>query len=188
MMYKSVKHFDVLIIAGGASGLFCAAMLKKNNPTVSVAIIEKQKTVGKKLLATGNGRCNLTNLNASKNAYHGTFKKHIDDLLAEFSPQKLINIFKELGLLTTIDSEGRVYPLSKHSSSVLDILSLACKTYNVQIFTDAQLFSLKYLNSFPHVNPVSMISSTIKISLFSIGKFITLVILTLPIVIVVFPI
>ncbi|MBE6737146.1 MAG: aminoacetone oxidase family FAD-binding enzyme [Ruminococcaceae bacterium] len=137
MMYKSVKHFDVLIIGGGASGLFCATMLKKNNPTVSVAIIEKQKTVGKKLLATGNGRCNLTNLNASMNAYHGTFKKHIDDLLAEFSPQKLINIFKELGLLTTIDSEGRVYPLSKHSSSVLDILSLACKTYNVQIFTEA---------------------------------------------------
>ncbi len=141
---KNKRNFDIIIIGGGASGLFCAAMLKKYKPNYSVAILEKQKTVGKKLLATGNGRCNLTNINISKNNYHGTFKPYVEDLLTDCSSQKIIDEFKELGLVTTIDSEGRVYPLSKHSATVLDVLLLGCISDKINIFTDTFVNDIKH--------------------------------------------
>ena len=58
-----MKKFDVIIIGGGASGLMCAISAKTNHPNISVAVLEKNPRVGKKLLSTGNGRCNLTNKN-----------------------------------------------------------------------------------------------------------------------------
>lgn len=158
------SRFDIIIVGGGASGLFCAIMLKKNNPDISVAILEKQKSVGKKLLATGNGRCNLTNMNITKDAYHGTFKEHIENLVTEVSPDKLLEELKALGLLTTTDSEGRVYPLSKHSSTVLDILLLGCKSSGVQIFTET------FANKIDHRNNEFIISN--EDSTFTCGKLI----------------
>ena len=130
------KTYDVIIIGAGASGLFCAVKIKQINPSLSVAIIEKQKTAGKKLLATGNGRCNLTNLNALKEMYHGSFSAFIDNTLALLSPEKLLKEFGNMGLLTTSDSEGRVYPLSKHSASVLNVLLLNCNNNGVDIITE----------------------------------------------------
>lgn len=137
------NHFDVAIIGGGASGLFCACILMRNNPLLNVAIIEKQSNVGKKLLATGNGRCNLTNVNADESMYHGSFNQNINDLLKLCSPDMIISLFNELGLLTTVDSEGRVYPLSRQSNSVLDILEMYCKKHNVQFFTDSKVTDIK---------------------------------------------
>ena len=55
---------DIIIIGGGASGMMCAVKAKENNPDKSVLILEKQNKIGRKLLSTGNGRCNLTNLDA----------------------------------------------------------------------------------------------------------------------------
>ena len=66
-------HFDIIIIGGGAAGLTAAISVKRKNRNSKVAILELQNRVGKKLLATGNGRCNLTNMNTSKSNYHGSF-------------------------------------------------------------------------------------------------------------------
>lgn len=130
------KDFDVVIIGGGASGLFCAAIIKQKSPTLSVAVLEKQGSVGKKLLATGNGRCNLTNIYATDDMYHGTFKEGAEKALWICPPNTVIGLFNNMGLFTIVDSEGRVYPASKSSASVLDVLIQFCKIKGVEIFTD----------------------------------------------------
>lgn len=154
-----IKHFDIAIVGGGASGLFCACMLKTKNPSLNVAIIEKQKSIGKKLLATGNGRCNLTNTNADESMYHGSFSDGVQHLLKICPPEMTINLFKELGLVTTIDSEGRVYPLSRQSNSVLDILTICCEKYNVEIFCESKVTDIQ-----KNSNTYCIITETQKIS------------------------
>ncbi len=103
-----------VIIGGGASGLACAVKIKQNNRAVSVTILEHLDKVGKKLYATGNGRCNLSNRHADNNAD-----------VEEF--------FKSIGLVMRADKEGRVYPYSNQASSVLETLVKACKKYGVEI-------------------------------------------------------
>lgn len=103
-----------VIIGGGASGLACAVKIKQNNRAVNVTILEHLDQAGKKLYATGNGRCNLTNRQADNN-----------DSVEEF--------FKSIGLVMRADSEGRVYPYSNQASSVPEVLLSACKKYGVEI-------------------------------------------------------
>lgn len=112
---------DVIIIGAGASGLMCAAALqRKAKKKPNMLILDANKKAGRKLLATGNGRCNLTNENMSFEHFHGDTDK-LSDLMKAYS-HKVNEFFEDLGLLTTADSEGRVYPYSKQATSVLNIL------------------------------------------------------------------
>ena len=137
------KNFDVLIIGGGASGLMCAVSAKKNNPQLSVAIIEKNDRVGKKLLATGNGRCNLTNKYISPDRYVGSFKSYAEKIFSKYNTGFLVKSFENLGLLSYTDSEGRYYPISKQASSVLDTLRFACNRLGVEIFCGENIRTVK---------------------------------------------
>lgn len=128
------QHYDAIIIGGGASGLMCAIAAKRKNPRMSVAIIEKNDRVGKKLLSTGNGRCNLTNANVAPDKYVGSgAKKLVGAVLQKYNVQSLLDYFGTLGLLTSKDSEGRYYPLSRQASTVLDVLRFSCKTLGVEM-------------------------------------------------------
>lgn len=122
----------VAIIGGGAAGLACAAVCAQRDKNRKIIIIEKEQRVGKKLLATGNGRCNLTNLNALPNNYHGSFQKGVEHLLKEIPPTEVLNFFESIGLFWKQEEEGRVYPYSNQASSVLDVLRLALERLNVQ--------------------------------------------------------
>ena len=124
-------NFDALIVGGGASGLMCAITAKRQNPKLNIAIIEKNDRVGKKLLSTGNGRCNLTNTRISAEKYVGSL--NAKSLFEKYDATFLLREFKSLGLLTFADSEGRVYPVSRQASSVLDVLRFACNRYGVEI-------------------------------------------------------
>lgn len=126
---------NVAVIGGGAAGLACAvacAQKDEKNKKRKIIILEKEQRVGKKLLATGNGRCNLTNLNASPENYHGSFQKGIEHLLKEIPPREVLRFFEEIGLFWTYDEEGRVYPYSNQASSVLDVLRLALERLGVE--------------------------------------------------------
>ena len=128
------QHYDAIIIGGGASGLMCAIAAKRKNPRMSVAIIEKNDRVGKKLLSTGNGRCNLTNANVAPDKYVGSgAKKLVGAVLQKYNVQSLLDYFGTLGLLTSKDSEGRYYPLSRQASTVLDVLRFNCETLGVEM-------------------------------------------------------
>lgn len=106
---------DIVIIGGGASGLMCALSLVKRGKNVT--ILEGSKKVGKKILVSGNGRCNLTNANISSNNYNQEIP-----YFNKCDNNKTLDIFHQLGLVTMSDKEGRYYPISNHSSSVLDVI------------------------------------------------------------------
>ena len=121
------------VIGGGAAGMMCALRAAQMHPGERIVIIEKADRVGKKLLVTGNGRCNLSHLNASPDAYHGADSEALIRILfSHYSPDAVIDCFHALGLLTYADSEGRVYPRTNLASSVLDVLRLHLNRKGVQ--------------------------------------------------------
>ena len=124
----------VLIIGGGASGM-AAAIAAAENRNRQVTLLERQARVGRKLLATGNGRCNLTNTEAEPGRYHGENARFCAEILRDYPPERVLAFFADLGLRTVREYGGRVYPRSDHAASVLDVLRLALEKPNVTLLT-----------------------------------------------------
>lgn len=120
----------VAIIGGGAAGLVCACTLGEKG--IDVTVFEKNDRVGKKLLSTGNGRCNMTNLGALPEDYFDC-AGFVAPAFQKYPPQSNIDFFERHGLYTRTDSEGRVYPLSNQASSVLDCLRFECERLGVRL-------------------------------------------------------
>lgn len=111
----------IAIIGGGACGLFCASLLSSyNNLFECIDIIDKENRTGKKLLQTGNGKGNISNINVSKEGYNNP--DFVDEIINAFPFEKLKDFFIKQGVLLTIDEEGRVYPRSQTSNTILDVL------------------------------------------------------------------
>ena len=123
---------DIAIIGGGASGL-AAALAARKSLDNAVTVFERQARVGRKLLVTGNGRCNLTNRNAAPDDYHGQDPAFPGPALFRFGPEDTIAWFASLGLVTRTEPSGRVYPLSDTASSVVDALRLALEARGGQV-------------------------------------------------------
>ena len=121
----------VIVIGGGASGMV-AALTAAENKQLRVLLLERQARIGRKLLATGNGRCNLTNTGAAPENYHGENPAFAVPALEAFPPEKALAFFHELGLLTQEEYGGRVYPLSNSANSVLDVLRFALDKAGVE--------------------------------------------------------
>lgn len=143
-----MENFDALIIGGGAAGLLCAIAAKRKNPRLRVAVLEKNDRVGKKLLATGNGRCNLTHTAADSAHYVGSFKRQSRAVLECVGTGELLGYFRQLGLLTVCDSEGRYYPLCRQASAVLDVLRFHCEAAGAEVFCLQTIRSVKHRERF----------------------------------------
>lgn len=98
-----------------------------------VVLLERQNRVGRKLAATGNGRCNLTNINATIENYHGENAEFAAPALARFTPEDTLDFFHALGLVTVTEYGGRVYPLSNSANSVVDVLRFALEAAGVDV-------------------------------------------------------
>ncbi len=122
------------IIGAGASGMM-AALSAAENPNAQVVLFERQARVGRKLQATGNGRCNLTNMYAGKTGYHGQQPGFSKAALEKMSPEATRRWFMNLGLLTTVEPSGKVYPYSNQANSVVDVLRLALQKPNITLYT-----------------------------------------------------
>ena len=131
--------YDIIIIGGGASGLLAAAVLAGKGRRV--ALLEAQARVGRKLLSTGNGRCNLTNRNARPSDYHGS-RQAAQYALKCWPPKRIEALFEALGVPCAADGEGRVYPMSRQAASVLDALRLACDERGVDTLTEFEVVKL----------------------------------------------
>jgi len=125
------------IIGGGASGMTAAlAAAQAGN---EVLLFERQARVGRKLLATGNGRCNLTNTNLDFSNYHGEDPDFAKFALDSFHVSRTLRWFDSLGLYTVTEPSGRVYPYSDQANSVVDVLRFALQRENVEILTDSEV-------------------------------------------------
>ncbi len=119
------------IIGGGASGM--AAALAAADQGCQVVVFERQARVGRKLQATGNGRCNLTNLHAGPRGYHGEQPAFVLPALTRFPVVDTLSWFRSLGLYTVAEESGRVYPYSDQANSVVDVLRFALEKPNVTL-------------------------------------------------------
>ena len=146
-MGKSVTGaYEIAVIGGGASGLFAAAAAAgeagKTGVAVNVTVYEGNPRVGKKLLVTGNGRCNLTNERMEASYYRGGTQLW-EAVYDRFDRAATLAFFENAGLLTRADFAGRVYPMSNQASSVLDALRNVCAERGVKEVTSCKITSLQ---------------------------------------------
>ena len=138
---------EVIIIGGGAAGM-AAALRAAETGNYRVTLLERQGRVGRKLLSTGNGRCNLTNTGAYPGDYFGfgasdSAAAFAAPVLERYPPEKILALFHSYGLKTEEEYGGRVYPYSGQAASVLDVLRLAMARLGVNILTGAAAESIR---------------------------------------------
>lgn len=135
----------IIVIGGGAAGMMAALSAKENGG--DVLILERNNRVGKKILATGNGRCNYTNINLTIDNYHGD-RDFVNSAISQFNVEKTIDYFERLGITPAIEDNGKVFPLSFQSSAVLDVLRYKMEEEAIEIITDAHVSDIKKNKNF----------------------------------------
>lgn len=127
---------QVVIIGGGASGLTAAITAARNGKDVT--IIEKNNKCGKKLLITGNGKCNFWNQDQNINHYHSSTPDILKNFITKERQNTVLNFFDSLGLVPKIKN-GYYYPFSNQASSIQNILLQECQKLNIQIINDVNV-------------------------------------------------
>ncbi len=141
------NHIDLAIIGGGASGMAAAwhasSCSKERGTALSIAVFERNDRAGKKLLSTGNGRCNLTNLDCSLRRFHGGSPEFCRYALERFPPTRVLTLFESIGVRCIVEEGGKVFPSSLHASSVLDALRLALEENGIRLITGVKVSALE---------------------------------------------
>ena len=127
----------VAIIGAGASGLVAAITAARAG--AKIKIYEKNNKIGKKILATGNGRCNVTNQSIKTSNYHGLNPKFVNIAIDKFNSQVCKKFFGEIGIELAEGQNGRFYPASLQSSSVVRQLTYECISENVEISLNSEV-------------------------------------------------
>ncbi|EPY2272641.1 NAD(P)/FAD-dependent oxidoreductase [Clostridium sporogenes] len=137
-------YHEIIILGGGASGI--AASIISKDMGSDVAILESNDRIGKKILTTGNGRCNITNENISTCKYYSNNNNFYKFILSQFTLADTKNFFNSLGLPLITLNEGKIYPMSLQASSVLDILRLAIEDRQIPIYFNNKAKNIKKYN------------------------------------------
>lgn len=127
----------VAVVGGGAAGLTAAMFARYKG--ARVIILERMDRVGKKILATGNGRCNLSNTSLDISNYFGTNPKFAYSALNRFDFQKTIEFFDRLGVTCKVEEGGKVFPVSDQATSVLDVMRHELETIGVETVCGAEV-------------------------------------------------
>lgn len=133
---------SILIIGGGAAGMVAAIAAARRG--ANVRLLERMSRVGKKLLATGNGRCNLANRNLSVDSFHGSCAgEFAEEVFRQFDLEKTLAFFQELGVEPRVEADGLIYPSSGQASSVLDVLRYEAERLGVETLCDKNVQRLE---------------------------------------------
>ena len=130
--------YDVIVVGGGPSGMMAAITAARNGN--KVLLLERMEKLGKKILATGNGRCNLSNSYLDEHCYRGEQPSFPYRMLEEFGLPELIRFFESLGMLMT-EIQGYYYPASFQASTVSDVLIGKIRSLPVQVVTEFEVES-----------------------------------------------
>ncbi len=129
-----------IVVGGGASGMAAAIMAARQG--AEVVILEHMDRIGKKLLATGNGKCNLTNLSIRNDCYHCSYPEFPMKVLKHFPVQDTLHFFEELGLMTK-NKNGYIYPNSEQATAVLDLLRLELNRRKVEVVLNCKIHQIE---------------------------------------------
>ena len=130
-----------MVVGGGGAGI--NAGISAGRKGASTLICEKMPKLGKKVRISGNGRCNITNDKLDATCYNPESKAIIESILSRFGRLDILKFFKELGLRVYSDKEGRVFPITNQSASVMDVLELELSRLGVEIRSDCEVTSIK---------------------------------------------
>ncbi len=163
MTARQPRPFDLIVVGGGAAGLLAAIAAARTwqehaGPAkaipLSILILEKNDKIGRKILATGNGRCNLTNVMAIPAAYHGRDPRFCRGALQRYDVRATLDFFLDLGLVCREEEDGRIYPVCQQAAAVVDLLAQEIERLHITVQTQATVVALEpvepvYLGSQP---------------------------------------
>ena len=136
------KVYKAIIVGAGFAGMVAAITLAESLGGENVALSERNERVGKKLILTGNGQCNISNISVTTDRYHGLNSEFSKNALAAHGYESLKEFFGKLGVPLISDGD-KVYPLSKQASAVLDALRLRLDYLKVNLFTGEKVVEAK---------------------------------------------
>lgn len=132
----------IVIVGGGASGMTAAIAAAKENPAAKIRILERKDLPGKKILSTGNGRCNFTNQVMHMNCFFSDTPNGIEEVLQQFGTKETLDVFSDLGILPK-DRNGYYYPRSDQASSIVSVLRTRLQQAGVEVETNVYVTGLK---------------------------------------------
>lgn len=143
-----MKTYEYIVVGGGPAGIFSAIYAGSHG--IKTAILEKKNRIGKKILIAGSGQCNITHTGEVKEflTKYGDHGKFLRTAIYKFSPEDLQNFFKENGLELVSREDGKIFPITKRSVDVVELLYSLSKKYNVDIIEDCEVLSLLHKDSF----------------------------------------
>jgi predicted Rossmann fold flavoprotein len=133
---------DVAVIGGGAAGFFAAINIKEKHPHLSVAIFEKSKIALSKVEISGGGRCNVTHAcfdNQELVKYYPRGRKELLSVFERFNPTDTIAWFQKKGVTLKVEKDGRMFPISDDSKTIIDCFYKSCQTLNIPIHLQQSL-------------------------------------------------
>ena len=133
------QEFKVAVIGGGAAGIMAALSAARLFPAGAVILLEKNPGLGRKIAATGNGRCNFSNRFCRWQDYRGSDLSLVSNAFKHLSPADTTALFEELGILSREEGDGRLYPYSEQASSVTEALQEALKEKGVAVRLSAEV-------------------------------------------------
>lgn len=140
-----MKKYDLVVLGGGAAGFFCAINSAMLNPSLKIAIVEKNREVLQKVKVSGGGRCNVTNAITEPDVLIENYPRGHESLLnafKTFGSAETFSWFKHQGVDLKIESDGRVFPVSNSSITIIDCFKYLLKKYNIDLFTSEKIINL----------------------------------------------
>ena len=140
-MNKEMKKHQIGIIGGGAAGLLAAVLLARAG--LAVTILEKNDKIGKKLLVTGNGRCNLSNRRADASHYFSRSGELAAGILQRFSVEKTLALFESMGVTVKELENGKLYPYSLEAKTVVKAFLYQIEYLGIEVIYGAEVIALR---------------------------------------------
>lgn len=131
-------NYDVIVIGAGPAGIMAAITAARKG--AKTALLEHNDRIGKKILSTGNGKCNMTNLRLDKTCYRSDSGTDYFQAFSQFGPQDTIKFFEDMGMITK-NKNGYVYPNSEQAASVLDVLRFEVEAQHIDVICECKIIS-----------------------------------------------